>query len=335
MKEIEICFPHQPASGGPGTFQKKIEDYIKNIGWKVSYKNNFSDPSIIFVIGGTKNILWLHRMKRKGIPILYRLDGINWLHRKTKFNFKKYFLCETRNLINKYSHAFIADKIIYQSNFVKQWWEKEGFKSNADYEIIYNGSLIHTKLSDKVMFNNKLIILEGTIDYSPYAIELINQLSDVLDNLEIHLYGNFENKRNIEKLNDSIVYHGFISNSRVKSVFNNSIYLSLDINPACPNAVIEALCCGTPVVGYDTGSLKELVGDSAGIIIPYGSDPWELKFPDVIGLANAIKSVARNYDEYSKNAHSLALKAFDIKLMNSYYLQVIKKLISDKNHGDI
>ena len=40
------------------------------------------------------------------------------------------------------------------------------------------------------------------------------------------------------------------------------MYFSAELNPPCPNSVIEALACGLPVVGYDTGSLQELVGST-------------------------------------------------------------------------
>lgn len=46
----------------------------------------------------------------------------------------------------------------------------------------------------------------------------------------------------------------FLPRENVNDAMFGSIYLSLDINPACPNTVIEALACGAPVVAFDTGS---------------------------------------------------------------------------------
>ena len=34
--------------------------------------------------------------------------------------------------INKFYHAFLADAVIYQSKFVEEWWEKEGWIKKTD-----------------------------------------------------------------------------------------------------------------------------------------------------------------------------------------------------------
>jgi len=52
---------------------------------------------------------------------------------------------------------------------------------------------------------------------------------------------------------------------------------SADVNAACPNSVVEALACGLPVAGFDTGALPELISDDAGRTVPYGGDVWRLK----------------------------------------------------------
>ena len=73
--------------------------------------------------------------------------------------------------------------------------------------IIYNGvSRKHFKKNNDLNFRKSLICVEGNLDYSPYSIELINILYGDLSNLiDFNLYGSFENKINLSKLNPGII----------------------------------------------------------------------------------------------------------------------------------
>ncbi len=325
-----ICFPHPPGSGGPGVFQRNFESFLESKGYKICYKVNNIQPDLIFVVGGTRHILWLTKMKINRIPIIYRLDGIPWIHRHKWVGFKKYLCIELGILAMKIIHAFIADYIIFQSEFVRKWWFYMGWRKREKYSVIYNGVSLPT-LSVNGSFLKRLVVLEGNIDYSPYAIKLLNDLVNLLPaDICVHIYGNFENKNNINLLDERIKYHGFINHSNIFEVLSGSIYLSLDINPACPNAVLEAMACGAPVVAFDTGSLIEIVTPSSGIIVPYGSNPWELNYPDVKSLANAVLKIRENYEYYSKNARESIKRQFTLEKMVNQYIRIIEGIISNK-----
>ncbi len=96
-----------------------------------------------------------------------------------------------------------------------------------------------------------------------------------------------------------------------------------DINAACPNAVIEALACGTPVLAFDTGALPELVTGDAGGVVPYGGDPWQLDPPDVDALAEAAVEVLLNQDRFRPAARARAEAAFGLDKMVEGYLDVL------------
>ena len=323
-----IAFPHPPGAGGPGSFQRRFENALIELGYKVIYAGSPITPDVVVIVGGTKRICWLIKIKLKRIPIVYRLDGINWLHRKQNWGFKHFLKGEYRNFNNKIIHGLFSDVVVYQSLFVKRWWDMVGFLKHKKFSIIYNGvDLKKFSPLDEARNFQKLVFLEGTIDYSPYSIKLINQLRQIIpDSIPIELYGEFIHPSLQDTLDNRVLFKGFIPRERVPNALRNSIFVSLDINPACPNTVIEAMACGSPVVAFDTGSLSELVTPGAGRIVDYGSDPWKLGFPDISGLKMAIETVHTNWNDYSEKARTLSEERYSIKSMVDAYIKVMEGL---------
>jgi len=321
-------FPHPPGAGGPGSFQTRFENELKAQGHKVCYKGEKEIPDLVFVVGGTKKLFWLSLMRLKGIPVLYRLDGIGWLHNKRKTSLKYYWTAELRNAISKCIHGFLATKIVYQSRFVKEWWDRSGWKKRNDFTIIHNGvNIPEPNLVSKAIENrtvNRLLILEGTIDYTPYAVKLLNELAEKLPKeIQIEVYGKFEYHIEAQDLHKRLLYKGFLKREDVYNVFLGAVYLSLDIQPGCPNTVAEALACGAPVVAFNTGALPELVDETCGKIVEYGSNPWDLDYPDSNALVKAINDTFLNYDDLSRSAFLKAKTEYSLSEMLEHYLKYL------------
>jgi glycosyltransferase involved in cell wall biosynthesis len=325
-------FPHPPGAGGPGSFQVRFQNQLKAQGDAILYKGDKAKPDLIFVVGGTKRLFWLLKMKLKGIPIIYRLDGIGWLHKRTKVNLKYYCTAELRNASSKAIHAFLATKIVYQSQFVKDWWDKSGWRVRKNTTIIHNGvSIPNKKIIKNTLRGNsikRLVVLEGVIDYTPYALRLLNELATTLaDDIQIEIYGKFGDENTRNKLHQRLDYKGFVKREDVYNVLMGSVYLSLDINPACPNTVAEALACGAPVIAFNTGSLPELVDITCGKVVPYGSNPWDLEYPDVKSLMQGIIEVFNDYNRYSNAAFIKANDNYSLQMMFEKYKASIQETL--------
>jgi len=104
---------------------------------------------------------------------------------------------------------------------------------------------------------------------------------------------------------------------------SSHLLFSAEINPPCPNSVIEALGCGLPVVGFDTGSLRELLGENSGRLVPYGGNQWKLEQPDVPALAQAAVEILQAQQRFRKAARAQAEKFLSLDKMVDAYLEFL------------
>jgi glycosyltransferase involved in cell wall biosynthesis len=87
--------------------------------------------------------------------------------------------------------------------------------------------------------------------------------------------------------------------------------------------VIEALACGLPVIGFDTGSLSEIVQGDAGRLVPYGANPWKLEKPDIPALAIAAEEVLQSNERFRKSARIQAETVLGLDKMVDEYLKIL------------
>ena len=117
---------------------------------------------------------------------------------------------------------------------------------------------------------------------------------------------------------------GVVPRERIPELDRSAhFYFSAEINPPCPNSVIEAMACGLPVAGFAMGSLPELVTPEAGTVIPYRGDPWKLETPDIAGLAAAVSQMLLDLPRYQAGARARVKSAFGLDAMVDKYLDVL------------
>ena len=124
---------------------------------------------------------------------------------------------------------------------------------------------------------------------------------------------------------NSVEWAGLVPHEQIPALDRSAHLLySSDINAACPNSVIEALACGLPVLGFDTGALPELVTGNSGRVVPYGGDPWQLEPPEIAALAEAAVKILVRQTQFRAAARARAEDAFGLDLMLDDYLQALK-----------
>ncbi|MGD1000935.1 MAG: glycosyltransferase [Candidatus Brocadiia bacterium] len=72
-----------------------------------------------------------------------------------------------------------------------------------------------------------------------------------------------------EGLSGSVKLLGHVGRERIARLMSAADVLALPSrNEGCPNVVLEALACGTPVVAARVGAVPDLLDESSGIIVP-------------------------------------------------------------------
>jgi len=331
----KICIvPSVDGIGGMASFRAKFEQGLRARGVDVTH--DLSDESdAVLVIAGTRNLLPLWTARQRGQRIVQRLDGINWVHRKRKTGIKHFLRAEYGNFILSFIRRNIATKIIYQSEFSRNWWEDWYGKTRVPSAVIHNGIDLTTYSAVGRVANPtyQLLIVEGNLGGGydmglDNAIELAQILKEKYDlPIELTVVGKIsdEHRARVDaKSRASIQWMGSVPRERIPEIMRSAhLFFSADLHPACPNSVIEALACGLPVVAFDTGAVKELVIGDAGRVVPYGSNSWNIEPPDIPALAQSAFDILKDQSHFGHAARAHVESALGLDQMVDSYLKVL------------
>lgn len=302
MKKLFIPFtPYQNGIGGPSTFMSHMKRYLDEKGFEYT-ENHDNIRAIFFPIA--YDIDQLKRFKDKGVTIIQRLDGVYYPSKHGD----EYI---TLNKDIKKIHNDLADVVIYQSRYSKSQCEVMlGRLDKTENHVILNGT-------DKTTFYpTKHIIKEsGEVRFittgnfrNPDMIEPVVKALDLLKNkfpFRIVALGNISNE---------IIRHFFqapyiervdnVDKTRLADELRKSdIFIYSHLNPPCPNSVIEAVSCGIPVVGFNSGAMEEILCFNKELLA-YVSDETiqEYKDFDEVKLSEKILLAVREFPYFKQKA---------------------------------
>jgi glycosyltransferase involved in cell wall biosynthesis len=338
---MRICLvPHLSGVGGMVSFQHKLSAGLQGQGFDVCNDLDYPDLDAILVIGGTRRIAKLWRARRQGIRIVQRLDGMNWLHRVRPTGLIHYLRSEYGNLLLSLIRRRFADHIVYQSEFSRDWWERQRGPTPVTSSIVHNGVDLDTFTPSgkhhRPDTSYRVLLVEGNLmgGYEAgleIAIQLVASLAELAGQLgnpvELMVVGRVgtQVKERWQAVSPvPIQWTGQVPHERIPEL-NRSAHLlySADINPACPNSVIEAMGCGLPVLAFDTGAIPELIAGESGRVVSYGGDPWRLEPPDMPVLVEAATEILTDQALFRRGARDRAELAFGLDQMVAGYMQAL------------
>jgi glycosyltransferase involved in cell wall biosynthesis len=318
------------------SFRLKFEAGLSRRGIAVTHKADDACDAIL-VIGGTRNLVPLWTARRRGVRIVQRLDGINWIQRRRNTGLRHYLRAEYGNLILALIRARIATRVLYQSEFTRRWWTEWYGEQRSSWCVVHNGvdlALYQSHGPGALPDGSvRVLVVEGSLGGGyDMGLESAVHLAELLSEqhgfrTEVMVVGKITERHQASvqaRARVPIVFAGAVAQDRVPEMDRSAhLLFSADLNPACPNSVIEAMACGTPVVGFDTGALKELVPETCGRIVPYGGDPWKLERPDRAGLARAAAQILRDRPPFSRAARAHAEGSLGLDKMMEGYLHAL------------
>jgi glycosyltransferase involved in cell wall biosynthesis len=225
------------------------------------------------------------------------------------------------------------DHIIFQSNWSKEIICKTLNITPKNYRVIYNATDTEVfRPASLLRKNNRYIsiICTGSLRRK-FRIQIP---FEILKRLRIKsklvFIGNTDNECEIEltKISDSpfadrIIHIPHISNQElIKYLQASDIFLHPVQGDSCPNAVIEALSCGLPVVCGSWGGQAELVGE--GGIVVQNIQKWDYGENFIQGCSEAIEKIVSELEEYKIQARKRAEKMFNLERFYNEYYEVMQ-----------
>ncbi len=326
---LYIPFDYYNNIGGPSSFMKNLKMYLDKNG--IIYSDNLRNAGCIFFpISFNKS--QLKQLKNRDGKIIQRLDGIYY---PTKHD-NKYI--ELNNNI-KDIYCNFSNHIIFQSSYSKrQCFAMFGEKKEENYSIVINGVNKQFFYPAKSLKDNKDEIVFITTG-SFRNIDMIEPIIKALDILngqvkfKLKIVGPILNPEISSLFNTKYVeYLGKKTLEDVAVILRDAdIFLYSYLNPPCPNSVLEAISCGLPVVGFDSGAMSELLFFSKELLAPVSDDLFQrYEDFDYNKLSDKILLCIDNFGYYKQRAmdnHHL----FRFEECGKQYMQIFQQFTNIEN----
>jgi len=324
-RKLFIPFRDTDRIGGPMTFMSNLRRYLDRSGFPYTRSPLFA-RGIFFPVAFNQPVIKL--IKFFGGKVIQRLDGIYYPSKHGDG-----YALKNRVIKDIYAHS--ADFVVFQSEYSrKQCFAMLGEKSPNEYQIIVNG--VNTDLffpdPNRVLSPEKIIFATTGSFRNADMIEPVVAALDSLTgelNFELWVIGPVTNPQLERFVDRPYVRHlGSKNMQEVAELLRKSdVFIYSHLNPPCPNSVLEAISSGLPVVGFDSGSMSELLSFNKELLA-YVSDDVFQKYEDFDyrKLAEKIRLAVGEYERHKKVAME-NWRRYDFQECGEKYVGVFERVM--------
>ena len=295
---------------------RRMEPYLTKDGHILTFKPKDCDVQLTLV-----------KFRRKiGVPIMLRLDGV-YYDKANRF--------PSRNSLISKSHRN-ADGIIYQSKFSKKMCEKYlgRRKKGSVIDVIHNG-IEEDWCGSYIIHDNINIVVSSKWRRHKRLKETINIFLKYLHyypNAILHILGRLHENKPFKHPN--VRYYGMVDHGKMAKIYRSSdMFIHLSKKDSCPNAVVEAIGAGIPVITTNAcGGSTEMCKMTDGCIICKGDVNSLLPCFPYSELYNKLpgkleKNLIKAMVDISSDRRRVKLpKALNIKTTAKKYAEIMEKI---------
>lgn len=319
--------------GGTTSFVAKFKEGMEARGHTVCLEQPKEYDVLLLIVQAPLSVLM--DAKRRGIPIVQRLDGVYyWTVAGLKFPLMnaKAFLAR---------HLF-ADFTIYQSAYSRRSVEQFlGVKLHERSETICNGvdlmrfspdgerKTLRDRPGQRIFLTASAFRRADQI--LPLVAAMISYRQKVYEDTKLVIAGTFAGPVALIPQRYAhlpfIQFVGKVGNEELPHYHRAAdVFVLSHLNPPCPNNVIEALASGLPVTGLADGAMPELVRSGiTGTLLPVqGSGYWRRRTFNPDEFAHTMASTWDHRQYLGSAARTYAVEHFGLPDMIHRYETVLE-----------
>lgn len=277
----------------------------------------------------------LRKVRAAGIPLVLNQNGVfypGW--------YPDGWQRENARMATVHS---LADHVFYQSEFCRLCAEKFLGSRNGPSEILFNG----VDTGHFVPANSRhpsasfMFLATGKFGRST-AYRLISSIAGlaaartggldvrltVAGPVEPSVRANARAQIEAHGLAEFVTFLGPYTGEQAPAIYQAAdAYLMTKHNDPCPNAVLEAMACGLPVLYSASGGVPEQVGPDAGVGLPVPFTFERDVAPEPNAIADGMVHVIRQRGTMSAAARARAVERFDLSLWLARHEAIFRSLV--------